>query len=354
MYFVFIGTILNLVSLLFYSEIAVLVDTSTELQLRRRRVFLHKAFKLAVKDVLSELKTSKQIILIHGVPKIGKSLLAESLAYYLALESGSATYIDVDYKSDTDGDRAVQGIEEYRKSDTYVILDQCNVNVLNRERLLHSIRTATSMKPLIIFTSGKYIPHEEWMIQDHPVIRSKVISMRVDREAIEQLRKSYSPYYGAGLKTEDVFKLSRKYGVVVDCLLKWEDRAINGESWDFELMKEILYECRHMISLHDRYKVFYVIGPAGAAAAGSEEAIAEALGDCLLKPVDVKTFGLKLRLHDVKDSDGINLMLNWLDVRDWDGGKEEDLYSSYCGSSYVYYVQDILKPAVVRALKHDY
>ena len=236
------------------------------------------------------------------------------------------------------------------------------MNVLNQERLFHGVRFDVDMKPLIIFTSGQHVPQEKWMPLDHPMISSKVITMRADKEAIDQLKAAYK-YNREEPKTEDLLKLTQKYGLLVECLHKCENlAAISGKVCNFEATREIVYEFTNVSTLGNGYKFLWLLWP-HVAGLRSEEAIVEGLRDCKIEPWRIVALGLHLPQSRNRQDIGINTILNWLDVskgKEQEDAKEqedveeqEDLYSSYYGSAYVYHFPhlDIVRPILVSAFK---
>ena len=279
---------------------------------------------------------TQPVILIHGVPKIGKTCLARCLAYYLALEGGSTTYVKMKYSQKLDNNVVTENLVSYFGKSSWTILDQCNVNcidpVLFSTYVLGQRRMEDAKMPIIMFTSGHCVPRPNWTQSRR--VHFKVINLSVDEGTVDKL-KELEGIREDEISSKDVLKVSSVIGHVYECLyrcLSWQALPMS-----FEQLDQVIHPIEELYSVSKEF--FWLLWPELFCV--KVEDIQEKIqmdyrqqGEWKIEPYQVQF--LSLGMSGNLPNETQNVLLNWLSIR----GEVVDEIDGYCvyeSESYYFY-----------------
>ena len=281
----------------------------------------YKGFKTALQHLLTEtldMKDTKEILLIHGFPQIGKSSLAKCLAYYLALADSSAVYVKMHYTSDLDIHVATDNVSSYFDKGRWIILDQCNTNCLDLSSLQHQLTNRDGSEddphmPIVIFTSGHYPPLHSWIKSKN--VSFKVVSLSVDEGTVDKLKEK-SKIAATRVDTQDVLKVTTMYWRVwqVLCHCNTTEEEVTRDE-----MEEVIYQVTDL-DYDGISKFFMMVWPDFVNAKPEDIKAKTKPEEWQIHPDQMQYLGFLLTGDkDPQDCD-INTLLNWMCI----SGKEVD------------------------------
>ncbi len=321
------------------------------LPVRSTQVYFYKAFKAALKDLLTDIQNNtSEVLLVHGVSGIGKSTLAECLAYFLALEGESSAYIKMHGGEDINSKVVADSLASQFNNGNWIIVDQCIMSSFKKQILWRSVLGRSSagsnfQKPIIMFTSGHYAPSNWWVEKEE--VQFKVISLRVDNETVDEMKKVHK--LTKEVSSEELLKVSRTFGRVDECLMDISAYKKN-KTVDSDYLEEIVYRQVDVKALDE--KSVWLLWPEFPRKTEEEIDLKIEPTKWKIEPWKVVYLGLLvIREHDPRD-ERIKGIMSWLDIGGKDVGNEDDVYRTYEPGSYFYYFPhlDMLHELLVRAL----
>ena len=308
----------------------------------------YKGFKAALKDLLTEIQNAScEILLIHGVPQIGKSCLAQCLSYYLACEGESAAYVKMDGKANIDNEVAVGSLCAYFSMTKWIIFDQCNLDcLLNQEaRFMGKVsgrKISGKRIPLIMFTSGHYAPQSYWM--NHRQVKFKVISLHVDEALVDYLkeRDSISKEAVDNKDILNMLKVSTICGHVEQCLDKCN--TIQPEEINAERLEDVIYQKLDMATLGHKLELFWLLWPQFPHASIDEVKSNLEPEYWRIEPFTIQYLSFILSGIQNPCDTGLNI-INWLCISGERAvqGKTGEGYCTYQDNSYFYHFPHLEK-----------
>ncbi len=315
------------------------VNNTEELKIESTVYFYYTGFKKGLTTLLSQIhqENDKYAILIHGIPRMGKTSLAHNLAYHLASGGSTAMVVTMDNGQIFSPETVTENLSSFCGESGWVIFDQVNVHSLDQEILAQELVGSERKTPLIVFTSGHNAPPgPSWT--KGPVFCMKVIDMRVDEAGVDSLKKYWK---NDKVQTRDVLQVTSVFGHVFHIVYStlYEDALVS-----LPALHEEVYEDTELSALFARKPtLLWMLWPEFCNARAEDVAERNKLEDWKIEPSKVQL--LDYVLSQEKDPLNIKtrLFVNWLQI-DGNSRCDENQHDGfYEHTEYFYYFPSLEK-----------